>query len=289
MNHYDVLEVSPKASAEVIRAAYKSLMQRHHPDKRPDTSAADEHASRIAQAYEVLGNPDKRLAYDQEIRLHPLTGGGTPGTEPRAAVRAAARPSPRRPKSALRSWYPWLLIVCITGAGAMIHGLSKGKSAPGPELPPTQPSERAQTASTLPAGTNERVAARVQAQIIPAFVTQLTIGLTSSGVTTNGAGHVLLIPEVGLRVGTSDPARWAQKIEAKRELLIRQLLDRLGEASYEELVKADGDLYLKRLIESAVAEGVGYDRSAPLPASPDAGPALPPLLEALLPLSFTVR
>ena len=42
-SHYDILEVSHTASPEVIRAAYRSLMQRYHPDKNPGRNAR--HAS----------------------------------------------------------------------------------------------------------------------------------------------------------------------------------------------------------------------------------------------------
>ena len=67
MNHYDVLEVSHKASAEVIRAAYKSLMQRYHPDKNSGLVDKARDTARITQAYEVLSDEGKRAAYDLEL------------------------------------------------------------------------------------------------------------------------------------------------------------------------------------------------------------------------------
>ena len=67
-NHYDTLEVSPKASPEVIRAAYKSLMQRHHPDKHTATAQAPDLAARIAQAYGVLSDPQQRATYDLQLQ-----------------------------------------------------------------------------------------------------------------------------------------------------------------------------------------------------------------------------
>jgi len=65
--YYDILEVSPRASAETIKAAYKSLVQRHHPDKNSDASAA-EHMKRLNVAYEVLSDPVKRQQYDEKLR-----------------------------------------------------------------------------------------------------------------------------------------------------------------------------------------------------------------------------
>lgn len=64
--HYDNLKVARTAPAEVIRAAYKALSQRYHPDKNPSPDA-----SRIMRilndAYSILGDPDRRAAYDLEI------------------------------------------------------------------------------------------------------------------------------------------------------------------------------------------------------------------------------
>ena len=67
MNHYDVLEVSTTASPEVIRAAYRSLMQRFHPDKNPGDEAAGTRAAAIAAAYAVLSKAEKRAEYDRRL------------------------------------------------------------------------------------------------------------------------------------------------------------------------------------------------------------------------------
>ena len=66
---YEALEVSPRASASVIKAAYRCLAQRNHPDKNPGDSAAGDKLAQINHAYWVLSDPDKRRAYDQTIDL----------------------------------------------------------------------------------------------------------------------------------------------------------------------------------------------------------------------------
>ena len=66
-SHYDILEVSHTASPEVIRAAYRSLMQRYHPDKNPGDKQAAERAVLVAQAYETLSDAERRAAYDQSL------------------------------------------------------------------------------------------------------------------------------------------------------------------------------------------------------------------------------
>ena len=67
--HYDNLQVKEVASALVIRASYKALAQKHHPDRNPDN--ADE-AARIFkilnEAYSVLSDPARRSEYDSSLK-----------------------------------------------------------------------------------------------------------------------------------------------------------------------------------------------------------------------------
>lgn len=66
---YDLLEVSPHASARVIRAAYRCLAQCSHPDKHAGALEAMAQQSRFNDAYAVLSDPVRRARYDQSIRL----------------------------------------------------------------------------------------------------------------------------------------------------------------------------------------------------------------------------
>ena len=71
---YDILEVSPQASPQVIRAAYRCLAQVNHPDKKAGSDAASERQTQINHAYSVLSDPVKRQCYDQSVKLHPYLG-----------------------------------------------------------------------------------------------------------------------------------------------------------------------------------------------------------------------
>ena len=62
---YEVLELSPRASMEVIRAAYRCLVQHHHPDKNAGADRANERLAQINHAYAVLSDPLKRQNYDR--------------------------------------------------------------------------------------------------------------------------------------------------------------------------------------------------------------------------------
>ena len=64
-DYYEVLEVTRTASYEEIKKAYRKKAIQYHPDKNPGDKAAEEKFKEAAEAYEVLGNEDKRRRYDQ--------------------------------------------------------------------------------------------------------------------------------------------------------------------------------------------------------------------------------
>lgn len=65
MDLYAELGVTPQAEPEVIRAAFRALAQRYHPDRQAGVSAVwAAKMVRINQAYSVLSRPEQRRAYD---------------------------------------------------------------------------------------------------------------------------------------------------------------------------------------------------------------------------------
>jgi curved DNA-binding protein CbpA len=68
MTHYDTLQVSRTASAEVIESAWKALMRAHHPDV---TGLGADHAHALNEAHDILSDPAKRKVYDQSLRPRP--------------------------------------------------------------------------------------------------------------------------------------------------------------------------------------------------------------------------
>lgn len=65
--HYDNLKVSRKAPQEVIRAAYKALSQKYHPDKNPDDEKAARIMAILNSAYGTLADPVRRREHDEWI------------------------------------------------------------------------------------------------------------------------------------------------------------------------------------------------------------------------------
>lgn len=68
---YDILEVSRKASKEIIEKAYKTLAKKYHPDLQmteEDKKIAEEKMKKINEAYSVLGNEEKKAEYDYKLQ-----------------------------------------------------------------------------------------------------------------------------------------------------------------------------------------------------------------------------
>lgn len=66
---YEILGILPDAEDVVVKAAYRSLSQKWHPDKNQDNlDIASARMAEINRAYEVLGDPLRRREYDEELR-----------------------------------------------------------------------------------------------------------------------------------------------------------------------------------------------------------------------------
>jgi molecular chaperone DnaJ len=76
-DYYEILGVSKSASVEEIKKSYRKLAIQFHPDKNPGDKAAEEKFKEAAEAYDILGNPDKRAKYDRFG--HQAFGGGGGG------------------------------------------------------------------------------------------------------------------------------------------------------------------------------------------------------------------
>lgn len=80
-DYYKILGVDRSAKEDEIKRAYRKLALQFHPDRNPDNKQAEEKFKEINEAYQVLGDSQKRARYDQlgESYSHWQQRGGTPG------------------------------------------------------------------------------------------------------------------------------------------------------------------------------------------------------------------
>ncbi|NPA43695.1 MAG: DnaJ domain-containing protein [Chlorobi bacterium] len=76
-DYYAILGVPRNATQEEIKRAYRKLAIKYHPDRNPGDKEAEEKFKEAAEAYEVLGDPEKRARYDR-LGDAAFTGGGGP-------------------------------------------------------------------------------------------------------------------------------------------------------------------------------------------------------------------
>lgn len=63
-DYYEILNVSKDASQDEIKSSFRRLAKKYHPDLNPDNKEAEQKFKEVNEAYEVLGDPDKRRRYD---------------------------------------------------------------------------------------------------------------------------------------------------------------------------------------------------------------------------------
>ena len=93
-NLYELLQVSPNADQEIIQAAYRRLILRHHPDRSTEPNAA-EMTQRLNDAYAILSDPARRAEYDRELRGR--TSSSSSGTGQTSSRTSQSRPNPAPP------------------------------------------------------------------------------------------------------------------------------------------------------------------------------------------------
>lgn len=98
-NYYRILHVQPDAHCEIIKASYRTLMQKLK--QHPDLGGDDWNASILNEAYRTLTNPKKRAAYDQQF-LHRHKSADTQSRQQHADRKKQQKRQPtntRRPKT----------------------------------------------------------------------------------------------------------------------------------------------------------------------------------------------
>ena len=128
---YDELEISHRASQEVVEAAYRRLARRYHPDSGEAPDA--ERMVRLNRSFAVLGNPVERDRYERaQRRSAPRASGASP---PRSTEREAPKspPAPSAYQPSVATWWErnqrWVIGLAVTVLISWLATLSRSSSA----------------------------------------------------------------------------------------------------------------------------------------------------------------
>ena len=64
-DYYEILGIAKTATKDEIKKAYRKIAMQFHPDRNPDNKEAEEKFKEATEAYEVLGDEEKRARYDR--------------------------------------------------------------------------------------------------------------------------------------------------------------------------------------------------------------------------------
>lgn len=84
-DYYEILGITRDATARQVKAAYRKLAKKHHPDACPGDPDAAARFRQITEAYETLIDPGRRSAYDKTRKPQPGSRVSTPGETPAAS------------------------------------------------------------------------------------------------------------------------------------------------------------------------------------------------------------
>lgn len=274
MNYYDILEVSPKASPAVIRAAYRSLIQRDHPDKNPGQADVAARAAQVVAAYAVLSDDIRRAAYDRELLAAARATNSSAGRRAGRAVRPAAR----RP-----FWFAGLVAALLA---VVVWFLAT--PSPAPVVVAAKP-----PATGVPAPAAAPAVQGADAErILAGYARDLTVTLNDRG--PRGGEGLLRIPVIDLEVGPRDAAGARAHLNTIRGEVLRKLAEALATIHRDELLKADGESLLRQRMVEVIARASGTDRQPDNPpdrqtgADPEAGPRYG-VVDVRLPRSYALR
>jgi hypothetical protein len=300
MSYYDTLEVSQNASQEVIRAAYRSLLQRYHPDKNPGDASAAARSVSIVEAYQVLSDPERRAAYDASLRMRRTAGSGAKSG--RTAHTGHARSGAEHGERSTRGFLPLIVLVGVAFWFAWLSFGGKAPVASAPAIPATPSAEAGGPGNSDSSGRTDRPVkpdsrmvepAPVSPRALPNYVENLRVELLPQDKRSDDiaaeARHALSVKSIGIVVGSFDPQRYIDFLERNKDYIGRALAEKLVGANHKTLAGPNGERYLKNLILDALGEITNTNRHEAYALAGEGSVAYYGAVDISLPQSFTIE
>ena len=162
-DHYKTLGVAIDSEDVVIRAAYRALMMKYHPDKVGDAPAAKARAQAINAAYSVLSDPERRARYDEKRSAR--SGRGRSSSAPPPPPPPPPPPSPPPPppppgespatSGSKYAWRPSKELWVVAGVVLFLSFVAAAANQQAPRtaspryLPPPGPAQPSQTSTVV--------------------------------------------------------------------------------------------------------------------------------------------
>lgn len=158
-NYYRVLGIGEKADDKEIKTAYRRLARQYHPDVNPDDQGAEEKFKAVGVAYDTLGDPEKRAAYDKEHKAQ--KGAGRSAASGRGGNAGGQASGPRATNSAANSFGS---AASSGGFDSVFEGLFGGTAAARAAAGPAHPGGTAAAP-----GSDDTAAQRITISLEEAF------------------------------------------------------------------------------------------------------------------------
>ncbi|MDO9254233.1 MAG: J domain-containing protein [Bacteroidales bacterium] len=328
IDYYEILEVSANAGQEVIRAAYKTLMQRYHPDKNSNDSEKAQLVLAIRLAYDVLSDPELRAAYDIELekaRIIITESSPNQNFNEDEAV-----------SSSENSQYEWLqevntksintnnsicsidkssfisysiLIIIILFIGFVIYTskMEEEKNVIAQQvqrarMETEKEAERKrveQLDAEIKKEAERRKAETKSARTITNLGVDLTFKIPDSDYSYDNCeyeprcNHYMKIPVLGVVVGEDSSEELISHIKKNKDVIIGDIQTKLGGTSYKIFTQVDSEKRLKTIISDQISLTVLGKKPPGLwtypPRSQDEPQSIKGIEEILLPKSFSVH
>jgi curved DNA-binding protein CbpA len=315
VNAYDTLQVSRTADAQVIRAAYRSLIQSHHPDRHPGDGSKAELAARLTQAYELLTDSERKAELDAQLAADDVRrSSAATAVRKSQASQKQADDKPAPAAVSVATLWPRIAILLLFAALAWAAGSYAAKrlntQPPAQQLAELRTQmESAQTSEAQRRALFARKQELLQADAqLAAFersqrVSDLagrSVGLLQEPLLLSmgsGAGVSaglpmplvrLSVPEITLVLGSFDAELVKSQISRHRLRMVSELERRLGSEPATLALSGDAEERLKRVIRQSVVASLDIQTQESYPSTYFESPGRYGVVDVILPQSFRV-
>jgi DnaJ domain len=310
VNPYDILQVSPVADAQVIRAAYRSLIQRHHPDHHPGNAEIAELAARITQAYELLADPKRRAEYDASLKANALLSRNAASPLKKNQTRISRTHAVSKLKSQRLTWA--LGFAALLGCIAIVWVLAQNFSMRSFSQPPAEQLAdirlkiegiQINEVERLKLFARKQDLLRQHPELLLADralrvnnLADRSLALLAEPLSLEMAAAAgsnlpsirLIIPEITLVLGSFDVSSLQGHVQRHRQRIVAELMQRLASQSAVSMLNPDSEAKLKRMIKESVTMSLDIRAADIYPSTYFESPGRHGVVDVILPQSFGV-